>query len=355
MVGHLTRGSIEYVPHKDALGHATDWEHHATLVVTEVLKGDFKAKDTPVVIGYGLEPVVGGYTQREDGFMINLRRDRQDYPKDIIQIGDIADDWGGTLVSDAGEENVWFLRRTKEAQGKLAAGEAYGIFDPEDLRPLWLKDYLAAYLAKDPEAAMRTYQEKNPSASDYRHSPQQFLDHCEVQRILKAADTKERVQKLLPFYLSFLSKWPASFEARDGLLACGPEAGAALLAVFDDPKHKDMREDIILFWGQARYEGCVDTLIGLLKHHDQFWAKQDLQKGWQNPALASPEAKERQQFHGEVYRSVTTLRVIGDPRAREAVELTQRRWQATNLDNSEIAGECTAALKAFAEKEKMPK
>jgi hypothetical protein len=47
--------------------------------------------------------------------------------------------------------------------------------------------------------------------------------------------------------------------------------------------------------------------------------------------------------------AVEALAEIGDPRAREAVELTRRRWVAINFENPQIVEACNDALKRFNE------
>ena len=70
VVGRLKRGCIEYVPHKKKPHEGASWEHHATLVISEVLRGTCRDKEIPIVIHYGLTPVVGGYVKRKN-FMIS--------------------------------------------------------------------------------------------------------------------------------------------------------------------------------------------------------------------------------------------------------------------------------------------
>lgn len=63
VVGHLKEGSIQYIPHDKAPTAGASWEHHATLVISEVMKGTSHDKEISIVIHYGLTPVVGGHIQ----------------------------------------------------------------------------------------------------------------------------------------------------------------------------------------------------------------------------------------------------------------------------------------------------
>jgi hypothetical protein len=108
------------------------------------------------------------------------------------------------------------------------------------------------------------------------------------------------------------------------------------------------RQDIIRLWGEIRYAGCVDTLIDLLKTNDRFWAAQKLQPGWWNKDVDSQRTEYLRDKYGEVYASVCALEQIGDPRAKEALELTRKRWAAIQFDNPQIVEECDKSLKALA-------
>jgi len=327
VVGRLKRDSITRVPHARGPNEGRSWEHHADLIVAQVLKGAPQPGRIPIIIHYGLDPVVPG---------------RKDNPKGIIGIVDSGSSGvGGPMVKDAAKDALWFLRRRSGRFGRKPGTGKFGIVDPEDLQPLELKDYFLAYLSPDPEAAVRKFLGKSPEL-DRRIG--RFLDHLEVGRIIELPNTGDRIAKLLPFYLK-RQRWALKSEARDGLVACGRAAGPPLRAVFDDPKHEALRTDIILIWGSIRYDGCVPLLTGLLEKHDAFWAAQKLEKGWWNTAVSSEVTRRRRQVYGEVYYGVCTLRKLGAARARAAIELTKRRWDAIGFSNPQIVEECTRALK----------
>src|SRR3954463_7942432 len=60
LVGRVKEGSLQYVPHQKKPTDGASWEHTATLAVDEVLKGKVVLKEFPIVIHYGLDPVVTG-------------------------------------------------------------------------------------------------------------------------------------------------------------------------------------------------------------------------------------------------------------------------------------------------------
>jgi len=167
VVAHIKDGSIKYVRHANKPGEGNSYEHHGILVITEVLKGKTDKKEIPVIIHYGLTPVVGGYVER-DGFMINLRGWRKDYPKNIIEIMDTGNSATSLtpIVKDAREENLWFLRKKSGIYGRKPGTGNYGIVDPEDLRPASMKDYFKAYLSATPEKSVREYVAVHPEFAD---------------------------------------------------------------------------------------------------------------------------------------------------------------------------------------------
>jgi hypothetical protein len=246
-------------------------------------------------------------------------------------------------VSDAGKDNLWFLRKRSGFFGGKPGTGKYGIVDLEDLQPLKLNDYFLAYLSEDPESAVKKHMVNNP---DVVKRAQRYLDHLEVQRILKIKDPSHRFEKLLPFYIK-RTIWGMTPEARQGIISCGKVAGKGLMAVFQDSKHRDLRYDVILIWRDIGYNEAVPILINLLKQREQFWENQDLKKGWWNQDVGSELTRKRRGVYGEIYYAVCALRSFADPRAREAIEITRRRWKSINFENPQIVEECEAALKAF--------
>ena len=344
VVGHLEADSIKYVPHKRKAGEGRSWEHHATIVISDVLKGSSDSRSIPIILHYGLSPRVGG-TSVAHGFDPDHGLLPKDDPKAAIYIVDTGgSSWtGSALVSDAGKDNLWLLRKRSGFFGRKPGTGKYGIVDPEDLQPLQLKDYFLAYLSEDPESAVKRHMVNNPAVVQ---RAQRYLDHLEIQRILKIKDPSHRLEKLLPFYVK-RTTWGVTREARQGIISCGKVAGKSLLTVFQDSKHKDLRDDIILIWRDIGYKEAVPLLINLLKQHDKFWENQDLKKGWWNRDVGSELTRNRREVYGEIYYAVCALRSFADPRAREAIEITRRRWKSIKFENPQIVEECETALKAF--------
>ena len=183
VVGHLKPDSIRYVPHtNNPPFFGKSWEHHATLVITSIIKGTSTNTEIPIVIHYGLEPLLGGYTEH-DGYRIDFRRIK-DYPTNKVEILDIGPSpfGDGSIVKDAAEDNLWFLRKGILDYGILQHGQElesddFGITDPEDLQPLKLAGYFKLYLNPHPENALRSHASEHPELA---RRIQRWLDHVAI-------------------------------------------------------------------------------------------------------------------------------------------------------------------------------
>jgi hypothetical protein len=333
VVAHLKEGSILKVSHAKPPNGGASWEHHAMLVITTVLKGKCDKQEIPLVIHYGLSAV----DQSEE----------KDSPKIGIRIVDTGGSNRSDIpVKDAGEDNLWFLRKRSGIYGREAGTGNYGIVDPEDLQPLESKPYFLLYLSENPEAAVKETIRKNPKMAE---RGKRYLDHLEVQRILKTEDLGKRYDALLPFFLN-RTTWDMKEEASDGIATCGNAAGERLKDVFTDPKRHNLRDNIFHLWREMGYRPIAPFLIDLLIQNDRFWASQDLKKGWWSDESDPKLTRRRQDIYGEVYGAVYTLRSFGDPKAKDALEMTRKRWSAVEIGNKQIVEECEAALRELAAK-----
>ena len=160
VVGRLDKDSIRFVPHESADGHGRSWEHHATLLVSEVLKGAPKDKDTKVriVIHYGLDPVVEG--RHLDGQGKVWRADPS--APGGVDIHDTGADFGPVLAN-AQNDHIWCLRHLGGELGREPGKGELGVVDPEDMLPLKYKDCILALLAPDMDQRLdRLLGDKDP-------------------------------------------------------------------------------------------------------------------------------------------------------------------------------------------------
>jgi hypothetical protein len=343
VVGHLKDNSIRFV-------RFDGWsENYATLVISEVVKGQSTNQEIPIVIHYGLD-VVFGRDHRDDEIEMFYPETRKDYPTNLVRIfvsqGSQIEIGERPVVDDASKDNLWFLRRGKGVYGEIPDEKSdFGVMDGQDLEPVNLKGYFQCYLAKDPEAAVKAYAPTHPQvAQRAQHWLAELDSQREYQLILKNDDPKLRLEALLPHFLNRQGWGPA----RADIVACGKVAGEKLLSIFQDPNYKAQRMDIILTWRDMDYKEAAPVLISLLEEANRFWAEQNAVGGWQAPNDGSELAQKRRTVTGEVYYSVAALRTLRDPRSTEAIEITKKCWGFVEID-PRIVAECDAALKAISE------
>lgn len=332
VVAHLKAHTVKKVPHERQPGDGASWEHHATLVITDVLKGKCDKREIPVILHYGLKPVV-----RQGGI---------DSSRQVIEILDTGGNFRRLQVSDAGQDNLWFLRRRGGIYGREPGTGSFGIVDPEDVQPLALKQYFLCYFAADPVAAVKDYVRKNP---DTAKRSTRYFDHLEIQSILTLKDPKRRYERLLPYFLR-RATWNMKFEARDGIVACGPVAGERLKELFRNPAYHQFRQWVIGMWRDMEYRPAAPLLVDLLRQHEKFWAQQRLKEGWWSDETDPELTRRRQDVYGEVYTAVYTLRSFRDPQARDILEATRKQWTGIGFENTQIVEECDAALRELTTK-----
>lgn len=296
---------MQWIPIPDT-GRGASGEHHVLLKVSSTLKGK-AAAEIPVTLDYGLTPT----TRTASGHKPTTLPGAKD-PLMIVDVGGAF----GVVLADALHENIWLLRIDKDGR--------YHVTDPEDLQSLALKDYLACYLAPDPETAVRAQVQRQPEIAA---RPTRYLAHVEIQRIRREPDAAVRAERLLPYFMAGYA-WAVRHEAANALADCGVSAGPYLMGAYQLHPSEPLPENIIGLLGKIKYVGAVDMLIKVLDDGDRFWGAQELKPGWWNDHPDSSLTRTRREQYGIVYEAVLALDSIGSPRAKNAIEKTRRRWAA---------------------------
>ena len=134
-------------------------------------------------------------------------------------------------------------------------------------------------------------------------------------------------------------------EAQAGIVGCGSIGGERLLQVFADPKQKQLRPVVMNTWREMGYREIVPLMINLLEEHDAFWSQQIVGKGWWGDQTNPELTARRQEVFSEIVNAVRALGAFRDPRAKQALELTKRRWALAYFDNPQVVEECDLALR----------
>jgi hypothetical protein len=168
--------------------------------------------------------------------------------------------------------------------------------------------------------------------------------------VLQLPDTKERIEKLVPYFVKNAS-WGMKLEARYGIVACGETAGPILLNLLNGSAPDEIKEEIIRMFGEIKYRGCTSALVEILEEQDRFWSNQSLTAGWWNRDFESEETKARRHSYVLVLDAVSTLGALGDSRASAAIKRTKIRWESINFENPQIVEACEKSLKRIAEEQ----
>lgn len=334
-IAKIKAGTIEYVPHTEKNpAHGRSWEHHVTIVVSRTLKGELAAGEHRIIVHYGLTPCVGGRWSQEGG-EINL----PDRPKDIVEIvGDLSRVGWPDTPDDAREEHVWLLRRAR-AKGPGANGEEMlGIMDIQDLQPLARADYFQLYLAEDPEPSLREHVQKHPEDA-VRVLP--YFHHRAVQRAIADPDPARRVERLIPYFNSYvLYGWRD--EAGEAIEAAGDVAVPYLIALLSDSGlYESRRTEVILKLGRIGSKRAVPALVALIKENGAMLAHVAKAGKADEETLSRPGVSQR--LH-DTASAVYSLGQIGDASVVEVIRTVQATWKTILPRDHALVENCRTAL-----------
>jgi hypothetical protein len=141
VVGHIQDGSVFFIPHTPPPSGGASWDHHAELLISEVLKGHTTSNSIVVSIHYGLQPEVSGW-----GSITDARVGTTNYPKGAVEVIDWgnSDRSGIAITGDIRTNHIWLLRQ--DSHPSNFDTDWIGVYDPEDIQPISKKDELLKYL-----------------------------------------------------------------------------------------------------------------------------------------------------------------------------------------------------------------
>ncbi|MEO1083746.1 MAG: hypothetical protein AAFY88_05845 [Acidobacteriota bacterium] len=318
------------------------WEHHATLVVSEVLKGSLGAeqgvletpRELPIVFDYGLGPSIGRAPWKtHDG------RD----PAEVVEIVDYGNSVVSftPLIADAREDTLWLLRRQTGSRRQHSSGQGkLRLQDPEDVWSSAGRGVILAYLSEDPEGQIR----QAVAAGDPRPSSKRFLAHRELERIRQIDDLEKRFERLLPYFLD-LARWNISWIAQDAMEECGAACAEDLENVFRDLEPGRVRNQIMAIWGDLQHRAAVPLLIEALEEGVRYFAADPSQEAGLSREQMSEKRRERNSARSDVLTATDTLSKMPDPSARAILEKTRDQWRSFENDQIvEAAGQALGRL-----------
>ncbi|HWB60098.1 MAG TPA: hypothetical protein VG733_11445 [Chthoniobacteraceae bacterium] len=349
VVAHVKPESIVYVPHPIKDG-GMSWEHHATLVITSVLKGAYSKREVPVIIHYGLDPkivsngVVHEFSQKDFKKYIT--------PASVIALYNDPGEMSGEEIDNIGKDQLWFLRVLPDKGVKYEGDDsvhAPGIWDPEDVQQLELKPYFQAFIGGHPEVKLKEFIHGD---SMLAARSRVYLDHLKIQEIAKEPDVEKRIDLLLPYFLFTDEKdaGPTQGEAGGELRKCGKPFAARLVSIFKDPKYAAMQPGIILLWGGMNYHEAVPLMIDLLKSDNDYWVKmpQAERDLWANRNATAPT--EQGISRRRIEYVLISFKLLADPRTRPILEETMKIWEDPSLRQN-FDHDCSEAIYAIQNEE----
>ena len=299
------------------------------LRITRTIKGTPPASgDVPVTLDYGITADVSG-----------PNHDPPATTQPIATTGPVAvfdtAEFSIPIVDDVRRPTVWLLRRGDD--------QRYHVKDPPEVRPALQAEYVACYLAADPESAVRAYVQRQPSVAE---DAVRYLSHCEVRRIAGDPDPARRAERLLPYLLA-RHHWAASPpEVETALIGCGAAAGPYLLAACRSTADAGLCDQEIGLLGQIRYAPATDFLVGVIEQGGRCFAGDPPTAGWWNQDVDSELNRLRRDQYGRAYAAVIALGQIGEPRTLPALRAARAAWATIPDPGPQMVAACDQAVAA---------
>ncbi len=322
VIGRLQGDSVRKIQHPRGYS-----EYHATLIVKDILKGEFRDRQTTLMIQHGLR------VSTEEG-KVSL------WCNSTMLTGI-------PVAADARQDQIWFLRQLQSADSQPDAPRMWGVYGLHEVQNVDLAEYFKILLSPQPESKLRDYLKSHPRLAV---RAVEYLESREVARISKKPDLAIRFQKLLPYYLGAAHDATQRSAGR-ALIDGGPESGPYLMAAFHSHQHRRQRTGIIFMWAHTGYTGCADLLVRLLDENHRTYL--DLHGRLEREGLESGvEAWYVKQLPQEVRAAIYALAEIGDPRAEKLIDETRRRWKEIPSAGNEILEVCDLGMERIQERKR---
>jgi hypothetical protein len=322
VIGRLQGDSVRKIQHPPG------YEHHATLIIKDILKGDFRDRQTTLMIQHGLH-----VTSKEG--KVELRSSSTS-PVQWLPV-----------AADARQDQIWFLRKRQSGNGEPDAPWMWSVYGSHEVQSVDLTDYFKILLSPDPEPKVRAYLKSHPQLAV---RAVEYLESREVKRILNEPDPAIRFQRLLPYFFGAADE-STRRSAHRALLDGGPESGPYLMAAFQRYQFDRHRPDIIGIWASTGYAGCADVLISLLDENHRAYLDLHGRLERQGPE-SRIDPRDVEQLASEVRAAIYALSEIGDPRAEQLIAETRRRWQDIRSAKKEILEVCESATQRLQERKR---
>jgi hypothetical protein len=339
----ISKGSLDSITSKDS--HL--WEYRTTLIVTKTLTGKIAIGPMPLLIHYGIKPVILDKSSTKPSsfdWMHPTVADQMTFGDTPVGIYDFLGTIGGVLASsDIRRDHLWFLRTTARSFGSgKEITDAPGIWDPQDVRPLIDKPYYEAVLTSDP-AALAPFTVGASWRSEQARLAQSRL---KVNKIVQNPDLSVRCDQLMPI---FLNKEPARELAFAAIIATGSVGAAKLVPVFQTANAED-KGTIMGGWWNAKYRESVPLVTDFLREQNRWWSfksKEDrIFASREGPRGGDPYHDARSISFRNLFCAIVVLDDFHATEAKDIVAQTRHQWQDAKpfLSNNDLLQTCDDAL-----------
>jgi hypothetical protein len=347
VIGHIEGGFTQFeYPSKHSDGYHY-WEYRTTLFVTQTISGKVHVGPTPLVIHYGIKPVILKTNPSLQDTFNPPAADQNTDSNTPVGIYDAATTIVGMPPGDnIRKDHVWLLRTSAGSIGGVEEDtSAPGIWSPQDVQSLDRKSYYEAVLSGNIDAITPF----TVGDSDVVKQARNTVSRLAVEKISQIPDLSKRCDQLLPF---FLKKAPASNLAFEEIIACGSVGAAKLIPTFENSPGTD-KTQILIGWKNAEFKGSVPLIIEWLTKEDRWWGtltKDDqIFASREGPKGGAPYNDPRSVSFRNICCSIEAL---GNFRAKESKALIlqiRNRWQAAAPfdPNNDFLKVCDDALASF--------
>jgi hypothetical protein len=357
VIGHVEASFTAFGPlEKNAvqMGLPADFrylQYRTLLIVTKILVGKIGLGPTPLIIHYGLRPVVLKTQPTLADEFNPPAADSNTRPQTPVGIFDSTSDVIGIPPSDdIRKDHIWLLHTQGSSHGGIKEDtSAPGIWSPDDVQPIDRKAYYLAVISDDPEA-LTPY---TLGDSWQAHQARMCQGRLEVQHFAKIADPELRADALVTFMASEEPFSSPAQLAMTKLEAMGPVGLQKLVPLFQNADHAYDRRAILQAWSRGRYQPAVPVLIDWLRSESQWWSQQspkDMIWSFQEGQKGGTDFDDpRAASNRNVYCAVEALGNQGGAEGKAIIEQTRAQWNDLGVrppPGNDIVSVCDDALAA---------
>ena len=331
-------------------------EYHTKLVVTEVLAGKMTLGRTPIIIHYGLRPVVLKDKPDFQDMISPTAADATTGPSVPVGIFDAATTAiGGPRTDNIRKDHIWFLSERAHASpgpGNEDVSEP-GVWSPQDVQTVDQKDYYLAVLTGDPNA-LAPFVAGDSYPAQRARLAQSRLNLSKIGTIV---DPSARAQKLMEIFQTqklYTSESQLYSSSLNQLLDCGSVGQAMLAPLIQKPDRTYEREAIIAGLAGKDYRPAIPPILNWLQQEDQWWATKTRQDMiWtvtEGPRGGEPWHDPRFVSYRTILAAVNALGKMQVTEAKPLIQQIRERWSAMGRhveSGWDLPDRCNSALAAI--------